>query len=185
MDMLANLLDAYDNASAADANEGAEWYATAQAFAGALVAGTSLSLAQGAGVVAALSPRVQWSVNMAAATAIVDAAIRGVDEPIVAGLSKNRAKAWAIANGGDSLTILGGQKVRSFYANIMGDVDAVTVDVWAARAALGEFATDRIPTRQYEAIADAYRLAADARGVTPMVMQATVWVYTRRTAKGA
>lgn len=186
MDMVANLLTAYDSASAADANEGSAWYSVARNFAEALVVGTALSIEQGVGIVAALSPRVQWNVNMRAAIAIVDAALSGQPQPIVAGLSTNRNKAWAIANFGWPLDILGGQKVRSFYANIMGDEDAVTVDVWAARAALGDIATDRIPTGQYNAIADAYRLAADARGVSPMVMQATVWVYTRRNAnKGA
>lgn len=85
MDMVANILAAYDNATAADANEGSAWYVEAQAFAGALVAGTTLSLAHGAGIIAALSPRVQWLVNMQAATAIVNAAISGDSEPIVAG----------------------------------------------------------------------------------------------------
>lgn len=181
MDMVATILRHYDNASASDANEGAVWYAVAQRFAEALTAGTRLSLAQAAGVIAALSPRVRWLTNMHAASMIVDAALAGAPEPRVAGLSTNRAKAWAIACGGEPLSILGGQKVRAFYANIMGDENEVTVDVWAARAALGEFATDRIPTGQYNAIADAYRIAADARNVSPMVMQATVWVYIRRT----
>ena len=182
MDMIANLLTAYDNASAADANEGAAWYADAQAFARALAAGSVLSVQHAAGVIAALSPRVRWDTNMRGAAAIVDAAIRGDVQPVVGGLPTNREKAWRIANGESPEQILGGQKVRAFYANIMGDEDSVTVDVWAARAALGEYNNESIPARMYEAIADAYRLAADARGVSPMVMQATVWVYTRRIA---
>lgn len=185
MDMVATLLAHYDNASAADANEGAAWYADAQSFAAALAAGTDMDTSHAAGIIAALSPRVQWDVNKRAATLIVNAVHAYEPQPIVAGLGANREKAWAIANGGNPLEVLGGQKVRAFYANIMGDENAVTVDVWAARAALGEDATDRIPTRQYDAIADAYRLAADARGVSPMVMQATIWVYIRRTFKGA
>lgn len=181
MDMIANLLTAYDNASASDANDGAAWYAEAQAFAAALAAGTSLTLSHAAGIVAALSPRTQWGVNMQGASAIVNAALDGLPEPIVGGLGANRSKAWRIANGENPVDVLGGQKVRAFFANIMGDVDAVTIDVWAARAALGEYNNKTIPAGQYAAIADAYRLAADARGVSPMVMQATVWVYIRRT----
>lgn len=182
MDMIANLLTAYDAASAADANEGAAWYADAQAFARALAAGTTLTVDHGAGVVAALSPRVRWATNMRAAAAMVEAAERVADEPVVGGLPTNRAKAWRIANGENPLDVLGGQKVRAFYANIMGDEDAVTVDVWAARAAVPDYDGKTIPARMYEAIADAYRIAADARGVSPMVMQATVWVYIRRVA---
>lgn len=183
MDMVTTLLTAYDNASASDANEGAAWYADAQEFAIALSAGTRIDMSHAAGVVAALSPRVRWNTNMNAASRMIEAAMNGYDIPTVAGLTANRIKAWKIANGANPLDVLGGQKVRAFYANIMGDADAVTVDVWAARAALGADATDRIPTGQYNAIADAYRLAADARNVSPMVMQATVWVYIRRTWK--
>ena len=182
MDMLSNILTAYDNATAADANEGTAWYADARAFAAGLAAGTLLTVEHAAGVIAALSPRVRWNTNKFAAATIVDAAQNGRSEPTVAGLTKNRAKAWVIALGRMPLDVLGGQKVRAFYANILGDEDAVTVDVWAARVALGPDATDRIPARQYVAIADAYRLAADMRGVSPMVMQATTWVYIRRIA---
>lgn len=180
-DMLARILNAFDNASAQDVIDGIAWYDRAKFAAEALAAGTHLTIAQAAGIIAALSPRVRWDTNVHAAAMIVSYATKHFDKPIVAGFSRNSDKAWAIANGGQPEDILGGPKVTSFYANIMGDDDAVTVDVWAARAAEG-YNNPKAPAgRRYSNIADAYRMAARAREVSPRVMQATVWVYTRRT----
>lgn len=183
--MVRRLLRAYDSASAADLAAGLDWYNRAEREATALAAGTRLSPAQAAGVIAALSPRVQWRPNLDGAAAIIAAAARGDSEPpIVAGLPDNRAKAWKIASGADPNVILGGPKVRAFFANITGDHDAVTVDVWAARAAEG-CRDDRAPTgKRYARIADAYRAAAVKRGVSPRECQAAVWVYIRGRAEG-
>jgi len=71
--------------------------------------------------------------------------------------------------------------VRAFYAAIMGDENAVTVDVWAARAAEGERNDVAPKGARIVAIIDAYRTAAAILGVSPRECQAAVWVYTRRT----
>jgi hypothetical protein len=179
--MVARLLNAYDNASAADMAAGHAWYDTARLTAAALAAGTNLSVRHAAGVIAALSPRVRWENNVEGAALIIAAVAHHTNEPIVAGYYRNRKKAWDIAQGADPDTILGGPKVTAFFANIMGDEDRVTVDVWAARAAEGKTDPRGPEGKRYNAIADAYRMAARARDVSPMVMQATVWMYTRRT----
>lgn len=115
---------------------------------------------------------------------MIDAAEAGQPEPIVAGLPANRAKAWRIANGADPALVLGGPKVRAFFANITGDHDAVTVDVWAARAAEGRDNPNGPTGGRYAAIADAYRLAAASRGVSPRECQAAIWVHVRGAAEG-
>jgi hypothetical protein len=77
---------------------------------------------------------------------------------------------------------MGGEKTRAFYANILGDQNAVAVDVWAARAAEG-YRDKRAPKgKRYAAIADAYRDAADHRGLSPRDLQACVWVSIRGRA---
>jgi hypothetical protein len=179
--MVARILRCWEAATAADLADGLGWYARANDLAAALSAGAPISRAQAAGVIAALSPRNTWDSNVNGATAMVAAHAALEAEPTVAGTTDNRDKAWAILNhAGDPLDILGGPKVRSFYANIMGDLDAVTVDVWAARAAEG-FDNPNAPTgNRYERIAAAYREAASAVGVAPRDMQAAVWVYIRR-----
>lgn len=180
-EMIARIIHAFDNASASDMAEGERWYDTARLTASALAAGTNLSVNHAAGVIAALSPRVRWETNVAAASTMISAAGRTKQMPSVAGYNRNCEKAWAIANGAEPSHILGGPKVTAFYANICGDENAVTIDVWAARAAEGA-SNMRAPSgSRYTNLADAYRMAARARNVSPMVMQATVWVYIRRT----
>ena len=179
-DMIARIVHAFDNASASDMAEGERWYDTARLTAAALAAGTNLSVEQAAGVIAALSPRVRWETNVAAAARMISDAGRTKRMPSVAGYNRNCEKAWAIANGASPFDVLGGPKVTAFHANICGDENAVTIDVWAARAAEG-VTNMRAPSgKRYTALADAYRMAARARNVSPMVMQATVWVYVRR-----
>jgi hypothetical protein len=91
-----------------------------------------------------------------------------------------RAQAWRIANGEAPLAVLNGPKVRSFWANIMGDTDAVTCDVWAVFVALGRKDERMVSTpARYRMVADAYRRAAAILGVTPRGCQAAVWVDAR------
>ena len=180
-DMVARILNAYDRASASDMADGERWYETARITADALAAGTGLTTEQAAGVIAALSPRVRWETNVKAAAMIIAAARRTSVRPYVAGYSANIEKAWKIANGGDPEKILGGPKVTSFFANICGDEESVTCDVWAARAAEGVSNKYAPSGKRYTLLANAYRMAASARDVSPMIMQATVWVFTRRT----
>lgn len=163
------------------AEDGLRWYERASDTAAALAAGSGLPYARCAGIIAALSPRVSWASNVRAAAAMVEAAAYGRAEPMVAGLGANRAKAWRIATGANPADVLGGDKVRAFYANITGDLDAVTVDVWAASAALGR-PIGTISHGLYVRIADAYRVAAVLRAVAPRTMQAAVWCHVRGSA---
>lgn len=143
-----------------------------------------------AGVLAALSPRCQWSTNVAWAAALVGAAWSGGEVPRVHTKTMRR-QAWRIALGEHPLAVLRGPKVRAFWANITGDVDAVTVDVWAVRAARGAVPSvgargrlvwdddGAVSAREYAAYADVYRRAARRLGVTPRECQAAVWVHIR------
>lgn len=175
--MRHRILAAYDAAAEQHRREGEDWYESARMTARAIAETHGLSERHVAGIVAALSPRVAWSSNIAGARRIAEAIARRRPEPVVAGTLSNRRKAWAIARGAEPEAVLSGPKVRAFFANLLGDDDAVTVDVWAARAAEG---ISREPTpARYALIADAYRDAARLRGVSPRVMQATVWVAVR------
>lgn len=170
-------------ATPADVATGLSWYANAHAIAQQLAdeSGGRLSARQCAGVIAALSPRCQWATNVAGARAMVRAAVDGAPEPTVAGTLGNRAKGWAIAHGADPDAVLGGPKVRAFFANICGDAEAVTVDVWAARAAEGRANPQAPVRRRYALCAESYRRAARRRGMHPRDAQAAVWTIYRRT----
>jgi hypothetical protein len=168
-------------ATAQDLADGLAWYDRARQMAEAMSAETGISVRHCAGVIAALSPRQQWGTNVAGAWRMLRAAGEGEGEPIVAGLSANRAKAWRIAQGEGPDAVLSGPKVRAFYANILGDVDAVTVDIWAARAAEGRENPHAPERRRYRLLSESYRRAGERRGMCPRDVQAAVWTVYRRT----
>lgn len=179
--MVRRLVAAYHGASAADHAAGARWYADAEAAARALAAGTdgAITTDTAAGIIAALSPRMPWARNLRLAAEAVDQHMSG--RPITLG-----AMGTSIANvervlRGESLRA---PKIRAFAANIAGDTAAVTVDVWAARAATGDPMPDgsNITPAQYRRIAAAYTEAAERVGITPRDLQATVWVAIRGSA---
>lgn len=76
-----------------------------------------------------------------------------------------------------------GPKISSFAANLKGDNSRVTIDTWASRAAVNDddhTAKNLIGGKGYEKVAEAYRMAADKRGVPATAMQATVWLHIRK-----
>lgn len=194
--MVRRITRAYRQATPQDRATGLGWYAEAQRVASVI---DPVNPDRAAGVTAALSPRCQWSTNVVFAERVIAAADAGRPCPPVS-TTDNRRTAWMIATGTTPLDALGtvshtgrvvsGHKVRSFYANITGDHNAVTVDAWAWAVATGQWRThpqngQRIPQeanmtgREYEQIADAYRRAAAILGVTPRECQAVVWVAAR------
>ena len=69
---------------------------------------------------------------------------------------------------------LSGQKVRAFQANLLGDQNAVTVDVWMMRVFNRD--GDAPTAKEYDDISAATRKAAKEFGVSPAQMQAALWV---------
>ena len=178
-DYVDRILTAYDAADPADAAAGLAWYERAEATMRDIAARTGASRTAAAGVTAALSPRTPWARNLSIAEETLAAARDGRPAPSV-GTRANVRKAWAIANGADPDAVLGGPKVTAFYANLTGDPDRVTVDVWAARAAGAD--PDRLTDKRRRELRDAYRIAAEARGISPRALQAAVWVAVRGAA---
>jgi hypothetical protein len=170
-----------DAATAQDLADGLAWYDRARRAAESMAQESGLTVRQCAGVVAALSPRCQWASNVNSARRVVLAAAAGELEPVVNGTLANRAKAWRIACGEDPDAVLSGPKVRAFFANIMGDLDAVTVDAWGMRAAEGRDNKHAPKKRRYALLSEAYRRAAQRHDMSPRDAQAAVWTAYRRT----
>lgn len=182
-----NIIRIIRSATPAQVAEGAAWYPVAHGEASRIAAIYGIGTDTVAAIIAALSPRNRWARNVYDAECFVAAAFHGLPRrPKACTFHANAAKAWDIATGTPWSDILTGPKVRSFVANIVGDVYAVTVDVWAVRAAtLG--AADSVGKRkgEYDAYANAYRAAAATLGLTPHTAQAIAWVVTRDLCKGA
>lgn len=185
LNYVTNILKAYFASDDEDRTSGATWYDDARATAHLL---DPDNVERAAGVIAAMSPLMSWPQNLIRATEVYQTGT-------TRGMGKNVRKAVAIYNGGDPKDILRGPKVTSFYANIMGDVDGVTVDRHAIDAAIGKVLTDKERTAVvkatksrdgYDLLRTAYKMAADILAGEGMAnlngaqLQAVVWVYWRK-----
>lgn len=181
--MVELLLTHWREADAETRRAGRHWYdsATAEARAIAAELPTGLGTVAAAGILAALSPRAQWSVNVRWAWMIVTErtcpARPFTIEPPAVGLPLSRKAAWGIAWGEPPSHHLRGPKVRAFWRAIAGDRDAAVIDVWMLRA-MG-ISTPTISAAQYERCADALREAARRVRVPTRDFQATVWMQVR------
>lgn len=184
--IIRRILRTYDRATKSDVEAGARWYDEAGELAD-MLAGPDLLTGDGlftreevAAVISHLSPQTSWMRNVAGAVAMLR---EGSDAARALGcLSENVSRAADVLSDGwvnpiDSFSARA-NKTRSFYHNILGDREAVTVDVWACRVAdLDETLLRR--KGAYDMVADAYRAAARRRGVDPATMQATTWIIAR------
>lgn len=173
--IVRRILRTFDRATASDVESGSRWYDEAGDLATSL-AHLAGSREHAAAVISALSPRTPWSRNVFAATALLTGS---ADEARDYGaMSANVDRAERVLKSDSPLDVLTGPKTNAFARNILGDDEAVTVDVWACRVAdLDETALGRVGA--YDAVAHAYRLAARRRGVSPATMQATTWIVAR------
>jgi hypothetical protein len=71
--------------------------------------------------------------------------------------------------------------VEAFAANLRGDLDYVTVDMWAMRAIGGN--PERITKTVQTDVVKGYTLAAIRAGMSPAEFQAVVWVHVRGTGE--
>ena len=177
--MVRRLCRLLDTASDESWQQGTYWYAAAHAAAVGLADDHGVSVECAAGVIAALSPRLPWSRNVASARRLFETG----DCPV---LGANKTKALRIARGERPADVLGGFKVRAFYACLLSPTAvAVAVDRHACDAALGVRGNDKSRKRTleskrgYAAIADTYRAVADRYGLAPAQAQAIIWLEWR------
>lgn len=193
-EMVTNILAIYEEATGAEINQGTTWYADAHTIAATLSAGTrpakggapTLSTTQVIGILAALSPSTDWDRNVQLARDMIATGdcSHAYGECIV--------KARRIRDGEDPTTVLGGRKVRSFYAAILKPNGGhVVVDRHAhatalgVRAPLGDWAAKALDAPgRYAIVSAAYRAAGRQLGIPPCEVQATTWLAFRRQYGG-
>lgn len=181
----ANIVATFYSATDDDTAAGMGWYAMAHAQAARISGG---NVETGAGVIAALSPQIGWNENVRIAGKAF------ADDKASGQTTANCVKADRIMFGyGAPLDVLGGNKVRAFYAAIVdpNHPTAVVVDRHAFDIAVGRVtdnATRGVLSRVgvYELFADAYRQAADILSaqfgttISPSAVQAVTWLAWRR-----
>lgn len=173
--MTRRILRTFDRATASDLESGATWYGEAQELARTLGRTSGHGLEHAAAVIAHLSPQTPWSRNVAGAVTLL---AYGERHDGILRTNLERARASLLAT--DPADSFGARahKTRRFYANILGDSEAVTVDVWAARVA-GVDPDSLRDAGTYDSVERSYRSAARRRGVSPATMQATTWIVAR------
>jgi len=165
----------FKRATPANVEAGARWYCEGEQFIDALAAQTGRSRESVATVVAHLSPRTTWKRNLFGATMLLTTG----EAPTCIGTNVDRARRSLLSD--DPINTLNGPKTRRFALNLLGDREAVTVDMWAAKIALGHDDYEPVLTRAgaYDAIEHAYQVAARRIGVDPVTVQATTWIVAR------
>lgn len=142
-----------------------------------------------AGIIAALSPGSQWERNLTDAETFCQewrGGARGRKLPALGSYGfANVVKAGRCAAGEDPLSVLGGLKVRAFYACLINpdDPDAVCLDRHAKSAAYGRKLLDResvVSVSEYDWLAEHFRREARRAGLLPNQFQAICWVVWRR-----
>ena len=186
-----NILKVYRRATESDTINGVEWYDRAKRAAQDIAQYTNLNVRTVIGVMAALSPNNRWERNVRDTEVMCVAWVNGdsLDSFKVSCYNTMKAKAWSILDDeldddDDILTRLNGQKIRSFYSNIIG-LDEVTIDGHALNIARGYregLTTDKtnMGKRQYRELQLAYVKAAKRVRVKPHVLQAITWTTWRR-----
>lgn len=166
---------------ATDGQTGADWYADAL---GKAVEFTAYGVATetAVGVIAALSPQMQWWQNVMLAEQVLSAGVM-----VQGHTGDTMRKVNHILAGAEPLDVLGGLKVRSFYSNILsgGQDDGVTIDRHAWRTVCGRHELGKrnsVPDVGYDLARDAFRHAAYILdcGLTAAQVQAIVWVPRAR-----
>ena len=191
-----NLLACYYQALTDEQLSGRYWYRMANRTCRLIARQYGVRLSQAAGVLAALSPGREWSLNVQEAEGLISAwqsGARGKDLPLVGSYGRrNVEKAARILQGESPLSILGGPKVRAFYQCVLNprDLESVCIDRHAKCAAYNVVASEDsrwfvVRTEaEYEYLAEHYRKVAGIVGLKPMELQAIVWVTWKRLKEG-
>ena len=183
--MIHNITSVYRDADKTQHAEGLLWYSDAQKAAHVIALKYDVPVYIVVAVIAALSPNNKWSRNIVNADALIGAFMRGdgIDAVKVSTYHKMKQKAWDILAArpdyDGAKTMLKGQKITSFFCDIMGEFN-VTIDGHARNIAYGErvgLTDDRtnIGVREYRALQAAYEEAARRVGLMPYQLQAITW----------
>jgi hypothetical protein len=173
-DQVRRILSAYSAATPQEMAEGAVWYPNARELAYELAE----EYVMGAGVIAALSPQIQWDRN-------IDLARDAFNDWFHGQVGDAIGKARSIMQGRDPDVVLPrGKKTWHFYHCILNPStpDHVTIDRHAAHIALGS-ATAKIGVKLYREVAESYYEASKVIGRPPAEVQAVTWVSIRNKAR--
>ena len=174
--MANNLETLFSMRTTAENNDGIQWYSTAREYLEVIAKNRKTSLKVVAGMVAALSPRVNWKTNLYSANNM----LKGKK---IRGLSKNIEKAEAIKKTGIVLKYLKGPKVTSFFLNLIGNESEVTIDTLMINAYHNHFERISVTKAERDDIVSTVQSIARRHKMTCAQVQAIIWVVWHRVTK--
>lgn len=186
-----NILKVYRQATQQEHERGTKWYADAKAQAQEIANLHDVPLRIVVGVIAALSPNNKWDRNLKDASNMIAVFLRGdpVDVCKPCTYTKMRDKAWTVIeqmpqDDASVMKVLNGQKIVSFFSNIMGH-DNCTIDGHAYNIAKGKRVTltdneTGMGKAEYQKMQAAYTRAAKRVGLKVYELQAITWVVWKR-----
>ena len=178
------------NLSEDELNDAKYWYDIAQNEARDVAIEFDMPVYIVAGVIAAISPNLEWGRNKQNAYDLIKAYLGGddMDSVKVSAYPDNKRKAWRILQEmpdyDEMKIILNGQKIVPFYSNIMGE-DVITIDGHARNIYYNErvgLTTSRnhVGKKEYRHIASEYAKVAKELGLLGRELQAITWVAWKK-----
>ena len=193
---IKNIINIYNLATPEEIKHGVTWYKKAYLESKKIALKYDIPIHIVIGVIAGLSPNNKWDRNIENADTLINAFINGnaIESFKVSTYNKMKEKAWLILetmpNYDETITILNGKKIVSFYKNINGDETEITIDGHARNI----FYNDRqglttpktnITKLEYAKIQKAYLKASKKIKVNGSVLkayelQAITWLAWKR-----
>ena len=194
-----NIIEVYKKATDTEIDFGMIWYELAKSYCNNMTITYQAPLWKIAGVVAALSPGVDWDRNKMDARDLIYRYLRKGTKPnpyrygTYPANVRKAVKIWDAESEEHVAKILlgkSGWKTHAFFRNIIGDLSVVTVDRHAYKVANNIYEGGAVPmhSKRYRDTAQAYVDAAAAINETlshselikQAELQAIVWVVYKR-----
>tara|TARA_R100001015_G_C4517023_1_gene87091 strand:- start:8 stop:598 length:591 start_codon:yes stop_codon:yes gene_type:complete len=186
-----NIIAIYKLANPSEIKHGLTWYVNATKDCKEIAIKYDLPIHIVIGVVSALSPNNKWERNIVNADDLCKAFIDGqdMDSIKVSTYHKMKQKAWSILEQmpsyDETITILNGKKIVSFFRNISGDETDITIDGHARNIYYNDrqgltTPNTNIRKLEYLDIQKAYLRASKKLGIKAYELQAITWVAWRR-----
>ena len=188
---IRNIIATYKLATPSEIKEGIALYLNATTDCKNIAIKYDLPIHIVIGVTSALSPNNKWSRNIVNANDLCKAFIDGndMDSIKVSTYHRMKQKAWHILKTmptyDETITILNGKKIVSFFRNISGDETDITIDGHARNIYYNDrqgltTPNTNIRKLEYLDIQKAYLRASKKLGIKAYELQAITWVAWRR-----
>ena len=186
-----NIIAIYKLATPNEIAEGIYWYLNANKDCQEIADKFNIPKHIVCGSLSALSPNNKYERNVQNANDLIDAFMNGndMDSIKVSTYHTMKQKAWSILQQmpsyEETLTILNGQKIKSFFRNIMGDESEITIDGHARNIYYNDRQGLTTPNThvgklEYAKIQKAYQRASKKLGIKAYELQAITWVTWKR-----